>query len=282
MKPTKVQLGVLALKERVAFRIAAFLNGPLKLIMMVWNCIVSGGVVMLCVARRLRIDGLDKLQAYRGDQSLILVSNHRSYFDFYVIGTLSLWRTWNTKRLVFPVRSTFFYDNPIGTLVNLLVAGMAMYPPIMRKGEKRPFNDFAMDWVTRELNEKSMLVGIHPEGRRSKDSDPYTLMRPRPGVGRLTMGAQNAKVLPIFILGLSNRMGHEAKLNWFGPRGHEIDVVIGDPIDFSDMAELPHTRENHILAAERCMKAVEALGERQREIAAARQAEAAARKVAFS
>ena len=273
MKPTKEQMRVLALKERVAFRIAAFMNGPLKMLMMVWNCIVSGGVVMLCTGRRQRIHGLEKLQAYGREQSLILVSNHRSFFDFYVIGTLSLWRTWNSKRLVFPVRSKFFYDNPFGTVVNFLFAGMGMYPPIMRDEKKKPFNDFSMNWVINELNEKNLVVGIHPEGRRSKDSNPYALMRPRPGVGRLAMGAQNAKVIPIFILGLSNRIGHEAKLNWLAPRGHAIDVVIGDAIDFSDMADLPHTRENHLKAATRCMEAVEALGAQQQEIAAARATE---------
>ena len=282
MKPTREQLEVLDRIERFAYRLAAFCNGPVKLFMMVWNCVVSGGAVMFCVARRLRIDGLEKLRAYGSDQSLILVSNHRSFFDFYVIGTMSLLLTRNSKRVVFPVRSKFFYDRLLGILMNGLLAGMAMFPPILRDPKKRLFNDYAMNRLIDDLNGKSLVVGIHPEGKRSTDEDPYTLMRPRPGVGRLALGAQNAKVIPIFVLGLTNRMGHEAKLNWFSPKGNEIDVVIGDPIDFSDMAHLEDTRENHVLAAQRCMDVIEELGARQRKIAAAREALAADPDVTFS
>src|SRR6187551_1521844 len=68
---------------------------------------------------RERLPPLDREQG-----SILVVANHRSFFDLYVI-TAELMRAKMKKRIIFPVRSKFFYDHPLGFLVNLLASFLA-------------------------------------------------------------------------------------------------------------------------------------------------------------
>src|SRR6516164_8495291 len=71
------------------------------------------------LARRVFAEGLDRLVAMRPETCVMLVSNHRSFFDQYAM-LLSCYMgpvPW-AKKLYFPVRSTFFYDQPLGVVVN--------------------------------------------------------------------------------------------------------------------------------------------------------------------
>ncbi|HWU90907.1 MAG TPA: hypothetical protein VN253_26760, partial [Kofleriaceae bacterium] len=82
------------------------------------------------LANRMLVEGVDELMALRPETGVMLVSNHRSFFDQYAM-LLACYMGpvhW-AKRLYFPVRSNFFYDQPLGILVNAAVAGGAMYPP---------------------------------------------------------------------------------------------------------------------------------------------------------
>ena len=58
---------------------------------------------------------VDELVAFRPETGVMLVSNHRSFFDQYAM-LLACYMgpvPW-AKRLYFPVRSNFFYDQPLG------------------------------------------------------------------------------------------------------------------------------------------------------------------------
>ena len=65
-------------------------------------------------------------------KSYIVVSNHRSFFDLYVV-TAYLVKRGMPHRLMFPVRSQFFYDKRVGLVVNGLMSFFAMYPPVFRE-----------------------------------------------------------------------------------------------------------------------------------------------------
>ena len=270
LQPTAEQLASLTRTERLIYHFADFCNRRLKRVLMVWNYWFTISFVNLSTGRRIRIDGIKNLQDFKKSDRVILVSNHRSFFDFYVISWVTYRLTNMGRRSIFPVRSTFFYEGILGALVNLVIGGMAMFPPIMRSKEKRTFNQFALNRVKDELSIPETVVGMHPEGTRKKDDNAYTFLKTRPGVGQLAICAKGVTVIPIFVNGLSNRIIQEMKQNFFAVKGNEIDIVIGAPISFEDFKGREEDRQAHIEAAERCMKEIAHLGERQKDIANAR------------
>jgi 1-acyl-sn-glycerol-3-phosphate acyltransferase len=194
------------------------------------------------IARRMLVEGIDDLLRLRPTTGVMLVSNHRSFFDQYAM-LLACYMgpaPW-AKRLFFPVRSNFFYDQPLGIVVNAVVAAGAMYPPIFRQSERRALNDDALDRMVELVRRPGNVVGMHPEGTRGKGPDPYTFLPAQPGVGKLALTAQPV-VIPAFIHGLGNSVLDDIRAN-FGKdaRGaRAIIVVFGAPIDYSDLcAEKP-------------------------------------------
>ncbi len=272
LKPTAEQMALLNGWERFSYRVAHFANHRFKWLLKWWNFFFSIGFVHVSTSRRIRVDGLENLTNLDPKSSVLLVANHRSFFDFYVISWVTYWKTKLSIRTFFPVRSTFFYEGPLGNLVNLIVGGLAMFPPVMRSKEKRAFNRFSMDQMVEILSQPKTILGMHPEGTRSKDIDAYTFPTVRPGVGELAIRCKDVKVIPIIILGLSNKIPTEMKQNYFAVEGNEIDVVIGPPVEFEDLREKTESKELFAEAAERCMDGVRALGQRQKEIAAQRHA----------
>ena len=154
--------------------------------------------VRAVIANRVLVEGLDDIMALRPDTGVMLVSNHRSFFDQYVmlLGCYMGPVPWS-KRLFFPVRSNFFYDQPLGVVVNAAVAGGAMYPPIYRQSERRALNDDALDRMVDLVRQRGNVLGMHPEGTRGKGDNPYKFLPAQPGVGKLALLAQ-PMVIPAF------------------------------------------------------------------------------------
>jgi 1-acyl-sn-glycerol-3-phosphate acyltransferase len=147
----------------------------------------------------------------------MLVSNHRSFFDQYVM-LLACYMgpvPW-AKRLFFPVRSNFFYDQPLGIVVNAAVAGGAMYPPIYRQAERRALNDDALDRMVEIVRKPGNVLGMHPEGTRGKGLT--CVLR---AARRRQVALVARRCHPAFILGLGNNI---AILNFRGgaPRARPI------------------------------------------------------------
>ena len=79
---------------------------------------------------------------------LLLVANHRSFFDMYAVSTVLFRSTQLAQATFFPVRGRFFYQSPLGLLVNLIMGWWSMYPPFFATGdnpipEKRAFDKFS-------------------------------------------------------------------------------------------------------------------------------------------
>ena len=194
------------------------------------------------LAHRMLVEGLDELMRLQPETGVMLVSNHRSFFDQYAM-LLACYMGpvhW-AKRLYFPVRANFFYDQPLGILVNAAVAAGAMYPPIYRQAERRALNDDALDKMVELLRQPGNVLGMHPEGTRGKGPDPYQFLPAQPGVGKVALVGRPV-VIPAFIHGLGNNALDDIRAN-FGKdaRGaRAIIVVFGAPIDYSDLcAEKP-------------------------------------------
>ncbi len=82
------------------------------------------------------------------------------------------------KHLYFPVRSNFFHDQPLGVVVNAVVAGGAMYPPIFRQAERRALNDDALDRMVEIVRRPGNVLGMHPEGTRQGPRPRHLPARP--------------------------------------------------------------------------------------------------------
>ncbi|MEC7984545.1 MAG: lysophospholipid acyltransferase family protein, partial [Myxococcota bacterium] len=178
--------------------------------------------------------------------------------DFFVVSWVTFNKTNLPKRIFFPVRSTFFYDNWLGIPFSFFMGGYSMFPPIMRGKEKRSFNRYSMQRMVAELKLKGTIVGFHPEGTRNKSEDLYSLLPPKPGAGELYRKAPHATILPIYIRGITNNLLHEFWFNWSIPKQKPIDVYFAPPPDCSDLLQQPPSRELHLQIAQRCMDQIQA------------------------
>jgi 1-acyl-sn-glycerol-3-phosphate acyltransferase len=231
---------------------------------------VSFNWVRRAIERRTLTEGLDDLLEISPPGGILLVSNHRSFFDQYVLLTAVYMGPvpW-AKRLYFPVRSNFFYDSPAGLLVNMAVAGGAMYPPVYREAERRTLNDEALDEISQFLQEPGSIVGIHPEGTRGKGDDPYKFLPAQPGVGKMALAAQPT-VIPLFINGLGNDFVQGVKLGLVpsARRTDPIIAVFGKPIDYSEFSKEKPRPTLYKKCADFFMKEIGKLGEREKELRA--------------
>ncbi|MBK7585394.1 MAG: 1-acyl-sn-glycerol-3-phosphate acyltransferase [Myxococcales bacterium] len=207
------------------------------------------------------VHGLERLPPLDVAQSFILVSNHRSFFDLYVV-TGDLVRRGLPHRIVFPVRSAFFYDSPAGLVVNGLMSFFAMYPPIFREKKQQPLNVTSLEELVWLLQQGGAFAGLHPEGTRKKDDDPYTFLPAQPGIGRIIHAAR-VPVIPVFINGLINDLPRQVTSNYDGT-GRPIFVVFGEPIDFSDLYARPGSIRVYKTAADRTMEVVGRLGQEEK------------------
>jgi 1-acyl-sn-glycerol-3-phosphate acyltransferase len=264
IQPTAEQLAQLRPMERFWFRIADFCLRRLMWLLILWNRLNMVNFAKVMNSRRWVVHGAEHLERLTNQDKLIVVANHRSFFDFYVAGTILFTQKHLSYRILFPVRSPFFYDFWAGGLINLWMAGFFMFPPIMRSKERRDFNKYALDRMVAELERPGQMIGIHPEGTRNKGDDPYTFLKTQPGLGQIVLAAPDTRVLPVFITGLSNNMMTEFKRTWFSRGKHPIDVHYGAPIEFDDLRAKGQRMTVAMQAAHRAMDGVKELAEDHR------------------
>lgn len=258
--------------ERAAFRLGDLSARRLHRLASVWNSTALVALTALMLRRRLRYGGLEHVHALARDRGTIFVANHRSFFDYFAVECILFAHTDVRRRLLFPVRSTFFYDHPLGIALNMATSGVTMFPPIFRERGKQIFNRYALERCIAELEENRVVLGLHPEGTRSRDPDPFAVGPARPGVGRILVRSTTSQVLPVFITGLSNSFARELRRNWREPAAHPIYVVFGAPIALGDLRARGCTRHTEREAVVRCMDAIRALAEATRKAAEGRRA----------
>lgn len=227
---------------------------------------VGCGWIHHCTKHLRHVHGLDRLPELDPKQSFILIANHRSFFDLYVVFG-DLVHRGLTHRIVFPVRSSFFYDNPLGFLVNGVMSFFAMYPPLFREKKKALMNPLALEELAFLLRRGGMFAGIHPEGTRKKDDDPYSFLPAQRGVGKVIQDSR-VPVIPVFINGLINDLPKQVRSN-FDRTGQEIFVVFGKPVEFGDLLDQGKSPKVHQAISDRVMAAVSELGQEEKALRAA-------------
>jgi 1-acyl-sn-glycerol-3-phosphate acyltransferase len=268
--PSPDELAVLSWFERMAFRLVQRMNqGRWKRFWTWCQKILGAGWIHLSTYNLMQVYGLEHVEAAARERPLLLVANHRSFFDMYTVSTALFRHTRWRKQLFFPVRGRFFYQSPLGLFVNLVMGWWSMYPPFFASGEKpirqkRAFDRYSFRLLTEICRHGAgNVIGFHPEGRRNKGPDPYSFLPAQPGVGRMIKEA-SPQVIPVFIAGLSNDLPRQVLGNWTG--GPKIRIHFGERIDFSEyMSKKDHMRTYKEIA-EVVMQRIAELGEKDRKV----------------
>jgi 1-acyl-sn-glycerol-3-phosphate acyltransferase len=219
----------------------------------------------LCTKNLRHLYGLERLPHLDPKKSFICVANHRSFFDLYVV-TAMLVRRGMPHRMLFPVRSNFFYDSAAGFLVNGLMSFFAMYPPVFRERNRATLNLAGIDEVVWMARRGGAFIGVHPEGTRNKGDDPYALLPAQSGVGRIIRHAE-AVVIPVFINGLINDLWRQVSSN-AAKNGEPIVAVFGEPVDFGGLLSRTPSPRLYKQIAERAVEAIGALSHEERTLRA--------------
>ena len=256
---------LLAPYERFSFRIMDLLHRRAQPLTERYLRTVSAAWMTLGSKHMMHPVGLERLAGLSFDDGVLLVSNHRSFFDMYMLTVLLHRFTALRQPVLCPVRADYFYTRPDGLLVNLVIGGGRMFPPFFRDPSKADFNKWALERVVGELRRGRVLVGYHPEGTRNRNDDPYTPLPAQPGVGKLVMESWPV-VVPAFIHGLSNNIVGDIIGKFRGTK--RVVAVFGEPIDLSPFKKMTNRLASHKRIADALTKRIYELGEEERAVRA--------------
>ena len=265
--PTAEEIGVLAPIEKRGFSLARAMNfGSWKRFWTFCQRHIGSLWIYLATYNLMNVFGIENVQDSDPNRPLLLVANHRSFFDMYTVSSVIFRRTTRPITLYFPVRAKFFYDRPLGWFVNLVMGWWSMYPPFFREegeGEKRKFDKFSLRELTRLASEGyGHIIGFHPEGKRNLNNDPYNFLPAQPGIGKVILNA-DPQVIPVFIAGLGNDLPKQIMGNWTG--GEKVRIWFGEPIDLSGFQGKRDSLRTHKEIADFLMAKIAELGEKDRE-----------------
>lgn len=222
--------------------------------------------IKICTYNLMNVFGIENVENSDPERPVLLVANHRSFFDMYTVSSVIFRQTRRPITLFFPVRAKFFYSNPAGWLVNLIMGWWAMYPPFFREEKevvKREFDKFSLRRLIQIASEgRGHVIGFHPEGKRNFGDDPYEFLPAQPGVGKVIYSAR-PQVIPVFIAGLGNDLGRQVVGNWTG--GEKVRIWFGEPVDFSHFFEKGDRVRTHKEIADFAMSKIGELGQKDRE-----------------
>jgi 1-acyl-sn-glycerol-3-phosphate acyltransferase len=268
--PTAEELAVLSGFERFAYRLTRRMNrGAWKRFWTWCQSTMGAGWIHLSTYNIMNVYGLEHVEAASRERPLLLVANHRSFFDMYAVSAMLFRMTRWRKQLFFPVRGRFFYQSPLGLFVNLVMGWWSMYPPFFATGdhplpEKRVFDKFSFRLLADLARTgPGNIIGFHPEGTRNKNDDPYSFLRAQPGVGKLILEAR-PQVIPVFIAGLCNSLPRQVARNW--NREEVIRIHFGPRIDLSDYVNRPDRLRTHKEIADMVMAKIAELAEQDKNL----------------
>src|SRR5690606_25661868 len=131
-------------RRQIAFVQKTFEPGPVDRVVRLAQRYIGSNWIEVSTRNIRHVHGEDRLPRFDPKKSYLVVSNHRSFFDLYVITGYLVNRDM-PHRLVFPVRSRFFYDKPLGLFVNGVMSFFAMYPPVFRERQRAALNLASLD-----------------------------------------------------------------------------------------------------------------------------------------
>jgi 1-acyl-sn-glycerol-3-phosphate acyltransferase len=162
-----------------------------------------------------KVHGIKNLEK---EKKFIFASNHGSYMeDFILPSVVSLY----LKRHIHVYANDSFYKNFITRKV--LVGAECIPIRVSKKNKQsKKVNQKAFKLALDYLK-KDEIVGIFPEGHRSKDGK---LMQARTGIAKLALTSKT-KIIPVGSIGTFDIMPKGSKF----PKLKRCELVIGKPID---------------------------------------------------
>ncbi len=271
LQATPEQLKTLTMVEHFNFKIIHALNSSprIRRFLTRLGAIYGKWYVGCCTSNIVLDHGFENFKKANPDKAILLVANHRSFFDQFVISG-RLFRLYGPHHnIYFPVRSNFFYDNLLGLLINLKIAVGFMYPPIVRDKKRLKWNNFATDLMVDILQNPANMIGFHPEGTRNQGSNPYSLLPGKPGCGELIYRAR-PNVIPVFLQGFPETIWQLTRNNLsnFKEKKPIVHMVMGQPMDLSEMLKQPLGRKTYLLISKMVMEGINDLAKKEQEIRA--------------
>ena len=265
--PTVEEISVLDFSEKIGFRLADRMNrGAWKNLWTFCQRHIGSLWIYLATYNLMNVFGMENFEKTDAKKPLLLVANHRSFFDMYTVSSVLFRQTKRPMKLYFPVRGKFFYDSPLGWFVNLAMGWFSMFPPFFREDrevKKREFDKFSMRRLIDICSVgEAHVIGFHPEGKRNLSDDEYDFLPAQTGVGKIIM-ASRPQVVPVFIAGLGNDLPKQITGNWRG--GEKIRIHFGEPIDLSEFYEKSNRLRTHKEIADYLMEKIKELAEQDRE-----------------
>jgi 1-acyl-sn-glycerol-3-phosphate acyltransferase len=268
--PTSEQWRALTPVERVNFKVTNRINQTpfLRRILTSFQARFYKWWVELGTSHTVLDHGFENFQKIDPGRGVLLVVNHRTFYDQFVIAA-RLFRLYGAHHhIYFPVRSNFFYDNPLGLFINIPFSMGVMYPPIVRDARRRQWNQYATDLMVELLHDPHNMIGFHPEGTRNQGPDPYELLPAKPGCGEL-IHRSNPNVVPVFLQGFKPawQMFRENLGNTVN-RKPMVHMVMGEPLDFSNELKMEAGKKTYLHISRKVMEVIADLSQREREIRA--------------
>ena len=265
--PTKDQIHLISPTERAGFALAHRMNlGAWKRLMTFCQRHIGSLWIYLATYNLMNVFGIENFQDSDHSRPVVLVANHRSFFDMYTVSSVIFRRTTRPVKLFFPVRAKFFYDSPVGWFVNFVMGWFSMYPPFFREaGEarKREFDKYSLERLIQLCSEPSPnVIGFHPEGKRNLTGGPYEFLPAQPGIGKI-LYASKPQVIPVFIAGLGNDLPKQIMGNWRG--GDKVRIWFGEQIDLDEFYAKSDRLRTHKELADHLMASIASLAERDRD-----------------
>lgn len=255
-------LAELSPMERRAFLLTERMNhGAWKRFWAFWQRTFGAWWVSTATSGCLTVTGFEHVAATDPDRPILLVANHRAYFDFLVVTSILYRRLPRRIQIFFPIRGRGYYQQWRGVALNLVGGFWSMFPPLFALPTHRTFDRYALALLIDICRSGAgHVIGIHPEGGRNKDPDPYSFRRFQPGTGRIIHAAR-PQVIPVFVAGIEN----DPKRFLTGRRrGADLRVHFGPAVDLTPFADLPAKGRTYKLITEHVMERVRDLAEGDR------------------